>query len=117
MCNTCGCDLNETDRHLLEGNGMHAQTGGGGAAVAVLLTKTDLLPFLGEFDPERVEANLRALANASPLQRLSVRNGEGLEDWLAWLEKRVALQRTRGAKARKRAPAGHPDGALLTGLV
>ena len=85
MCNTCGCDLTETDRHLLEGNGRHAQTGGGGAGVAVLLTKTDLLPFLGEFDPERVEANLRALANASPLQRLSVRMAKAWRTgWPGW---------------------------------
>ncbi len=55
------------------------------AAELLLLTKTDLLPVLDDFDPARAEAALRALANPAPVLRLSAKNGDGLSAWLDWL--------------------------------
>jgi hydrogenase nickel incorporation protein HypB len=66
----------------------------------VLLTKVDLLPHL-DF---RVEAVLDALARVMPrpeVIRVSARKGEGVGEWLGWLEGR------RGAQAHA-AAAGHP---------
>jgi hydrogenase nickel incorporation protein HypB len=53
----------------------------------VLLTKVDLLPHLDV----RVEAVLDALARVMPRPeaiRISARTGEGVPEWVAWLERR-----------------------------
>lgn len=83
------------------------------AADAVLVTKTDLLQFLDDFDPDRAEQNLRALASSAPLQRLSARSGEGLDVWLGWLREQVAQQAARVAEGHSHRPKVQPDGALL----
>jgi hydrogenase nickel incorporation protein HypB len=54
------------------------------AADLVLLTKTDLLPVLDDFDPARVEASLRALANPAPLFQVSAKKRR-IEPWIEWL--------------------------------
>ena len=57
----------------------------------VLLTKVDLLPYL-DF---RVEAVLDALGRVMPqpeVRRVSARTGEGIPEWVAWLEARRARQ-------------------------
>jgi len=60
----------------------------------MLLSKSDLYPVLDDFDPERATQALRNLANPAPVLRLSSRSGEGMHDWIQWLqhERRVALQ-------------------------
>jgi hydrogenase nickel incorporation protein HypB len=63
------------------------------AADAVLLTKTDLLPHLDDFDPRRAERCLRELASAAPLLPVSARRGAGLETWCAWLRRELAARR------------------------
>jgi hydrogenase nickel incorporation protein HypB len=55
------------------------------AADLVLITKSDLLEVLDDFDPKRAEECLRNLANAAPLYELSSRAGTGMDNWLAWL--------------------------------
>jgi hydrogenase nickel incorporation protein HypB len=55
------------------------------AADLMLISKTDLLPYLTEFSPERAKANLRQLACSAPALRVSAKDGAGLADWLAWL--------------------------------
>jgi hydrogenase nickel incorporation protein HypB len=55
------------------------------AADLVLITKSDLLEVLGDFDPQRAEDCLRNLANAAPLFELSSRAGTGMDSWLDWL--------------------------------
>ena len=56
------------------------------AADLVLVTKSDLLPVLGDFDPAQAERYLRQLANPAPLFELSARTGDGMHHWLDWLE-------------------------------
>jgi hydrogenase nickel incorporation protein HypB len=60
----------------------------------MLLSKSDLYPVLDDFDPERATQALRNLANPAPVLQLSSRNGEGMHDWIQWLqhERQVALQ-------------------------
>lgn len=51
----------------------------------VLLSKSDLAPFVEEFDLGRATANIRALGNAAPVLSISAKNGAGLEAWADWL--------------------------------
>jgi hydrogenase nickel incorporation protein HypB len=69
----------------------------------VLITKTDLLGAIEDFDPARAEQALRALANPAPVIALSAKTAAGLEGWLAWLRAEHA-QRLRS----RRAPAAAP---------
>jgi len=55
------------------------------AADAMVLTKIDLLPHL-EFDRQQCLHHARALNPELPVFELSAKTGEGLEDWVRWLE-------------------------------
>jgi hydrogenase nickel incorporation protein HypB len=57
----------------------------------VLLTKVDLLPHL-ELDVAALEEGLARVMPRPALLRLSSRTGEGVADWLAWLEARRAAR-------------------------
>jgi hydrogenase nickel incorporation protein HypB len=67
------------------------------ASDLVLITKSDLLAVLDDFDPVYAEHCLRQLANTAPLLEISARQGDGMEYWLAWL--RSELARVRRADA------------------
>jgi hydrogenase nickel incorporation protein HypB len=51
----------------------------------VLITKSDLLEVLGDFDPGIAESYLRQLANPAPQLVLSARNGAGMDAWIDWV--------------------------------
>ncbi len=53
----------------------------------VLLTKTDLLPYL-DVDMATLEANVVRVAPTARVLRVSTRTGEGMADWLDWLSAR-----------------------------
>ena len=55
------------------------------AANLVLLSKTDLLPHL-DFEVDRAIANARKVNPRVDLLQVSARSGEGMDQWLAWLE-------------------------------
>jgi hydrogenase nickel incorporation protein HypB len=57
------------------------------AAELVLITKTDLLEVLGDFDPAEAENYLRQIANPAPVFNVSARTGEGLDAWLDWIQR------------------------------
>jgi hydrogenase nickel incorporation protein HypB len=59
----------------------------------LLITKTDLLAVLEEFNPEVAEGYLRKLANPAPVIHVSARTGDGLADWLNWLRQALATYR------------------------
>ena len=67
------------------------------AADLMLVTKTDLLAVLDDFDPLRAEGHLRRLANAAPVLAVSARTGDGLDEWCAWLETALARRRPGAA--------------------
>jgi hydrogenase nickel incorporation protein HypB len=81
------------------------------AADLMLLTKTDLLPVLDDFDPRRAEAALRALANPAPFLEVSAKRG-ALEPWLEWLRGELRRFRISDSESRiKAAPkyrSAHP---------
>ena len=67
------------------------------ASDLVLISKSDLLPVLDDFDPAYAETCLRQLANTAPMMNLSARNGEGMDEWLDWLRARLADVRSQDA--------------------
>jgi len=81
------------------------------AAGLVLLTKTDLLPVLDDFDPMRAEHCVRDLANPAPVLRLSAKKRDGLAAWFDWLRAERAAQRERARRGQVLRPAIQPDGA------
>jgi hydrogenase nickel incorporation protein HypB len=83
------------------------------AADLVLLTKTDLLPVLDDFDPARAENYLRNLANPAPALRLSAKKKDGLAAWFDWLRRERTAQRGRARAGEILRPAVQPDGARL----
>lgn len=83
------------------------------AADAVLITKTDLLPFLDDFDPARAETHVRNLANPAEVIRLSARKQQNLDAWFGWLREQLAAQRARVAVGQSRRPSIQADGQRL----
>jgi hydrogenase nickel incorporation protein HypB len=83
------------------------------AADLVLLTKTDLLPYLTDFKPERAERYLRALASESPLLPVSSTSGQAIDSWLTWLRTERDAQRERIKHNETLRPAIQPDGVRL----
>jgi hydrogenase nickel incorporation protein HypB len=58
-------------------------------AHCVLITKTDLLPYL-PVDIERIEAHIRAVNPRCAVIRVSASSGEGLESWHQWVREQQA---------------------------
>ncbi len=87
------------------------------AADVVLLTKTDLLRHLDDFDPESAERCLRRLASTAPVVPASVRQPNGPEGWLQWLEREIAAHRERLQRQETVRPAVQTDGARMHHLA
>ncbi len=51
----------------------------------MLLSKSDLIEILGDFDPDKAVKALRGLANPAPAFECSSRSGAGMDEWLGWL--------------------------------
>jgi hydrogenase nickel incorporation protein HypB len=83
------------------------------AADLVLLTKTDLLPVLDDFNAARAEGFLRQLANPAPMLRLSAKKKDGLAAWFDWLRRERTAQRDRARAGQVLRPAVQSDGARL----
>ena len=71
------------------------------ASALMLVNKIDLLPYLN-FDVERCIDFARSVNPAIEVIRVSATTGEGMGDWLAWMEARL----TRDPKAGMRAGSG-----------
>lgn len=54
-----------------------------------LLTKSDLLLVLDDFDVNKAEKNIRNLANPAPVFQLSARKNLGMEEWINWLKAQI----------------------------
>jgi len=57
------------------------------AADLVLITKSDLLEVLDDFDPATAETYLRQIANPAPLHQVSAKTGAGMDAWLDWVRR------------------------------
>jgi len=67
------------------------------AADVMLLNKCDLLPYL-EFDADLAEANALRVNPQLKIFRVSASSGEGLAEWVAWIEAGLATQRDKRAE-------------------
>ena len=79
------------------------------AADLSLVTKTDLLQYIGEFSLERARDSLRQIGYAGETIELSSRGGSGFEAWLAWLDREVVAQRDRAQRGETLRPAIQPE--------
>lgn len=87
------------------------------SADLVLCSKSDLLPLMPEFDPERAEHHLRALASTAPFETISARSHADLEPWLQWLRDELQAQRARLELGRTIRPNHRHDGEHRSGLT
>ncbi len=71
----------------------------------VLVTKSDLLGVIDDFEVANIARHVRALGNAAPVVAISARTGAGLEVWFDWLRGQSAMQRSA------------PKSAVATGAV
>jgi len=60
------------------------------AADLVLLSKSDLLTVLDDFDPDVAQRCLQQLANPAPMMELSAKTGAGMQAWLGWIDEVLA---------------------------
>src|SRR5665213_1154532 len=63
------------------------------ASDLVVLSKSDLLDVLDDFDPERAADALHALGGETPMLRTAARRAPEIGSWLAWLERELAERR------------------------
>jgi hydrogenase nickel incorporation protein HypB len=87
------------------------------AASLMLLNKVDLLPHLS-FDVERCVANARQVHPGIEIIEVSATTGQGLSDWLAWIERGARTsRRLLGAASRSAsgAAASAPMAAAALG--
>jgi hydrogenase nickel incorporation protein HypB len=68
------------------------------ASDLVLLTKSDLIEVLGDFDPERATSFIRQLANPAPVLALSARTGLGVAAWCDWIIEEIRFHRRQIAQ-------------------
>lgn len=80
------------------------------AADLMLITKTDLLPVLEDFHPEKAEQYLRHLANDAPVLQLSAKKNQQMNNWIDWLHHEVKQQRERIAAQKTARPKIQADG-------
>lgn len=83
------------------------------AADLVVLSKMDLLPLLDDFQPQRAEQALRALASQAPLIRLSAGKHRDIQTWLDWLVEEIAVHKARVGRGATLRPAIQPEGSQL----
>ncbi|HHV54981.1 MAG TPA: hydrogenase nickel incorporation protein HypB [Firmicutes bacterium] len=74
-------------------------------AGACVVTKTDLLPYSG-LDLERLKQDVERIHPGMPFIPVSARTGEGMEAWLAFLERERSRWQGRGGPAAARMTAG-----------
>jgi len=75
------------------------------AADLVVLSKTDLLDVMDDFDPLRAAAALAALGRGTPMIRTAARRTPDLKPWLEWLEQELACPRAVPTSASSRIAA------------
>lgn len=83
------------------------------AADLMVISKSDLIDVLGDFDPAQAETYLRNLANKAPVIELSARSGDGMQLWIDWLTSQLVSVRQRAAVGELIRPAIQSEGLAL----
>ncbi|MEW8625747.1 MAG: hydrogenase nickel incorporation protein HypB [Candidatus Thiodiazotropha sp.] len=68
------------------------------AADHVLITKSDLLPLLDDFNPDNAGQSLQQLAYKNPITLISAKSDQGMDEWLAWLEAQISQTKTNSTE-------------------
>jgi hydrogenase nickel incorporation protein HypB len=63
-------------------------------ADVVLITKTDLLPYLDEFDLGRARRSVERVRGGGGIEEVSAKTGNGLDRWIDWLVTELAAHRS-----------------------
>ncbi|PKM10714.1 MAG: hydrogenase accessory protein HypB [Gammaproteobacteria bacterium HGW-Gammaproteobacteria-3] len=85
------------------------------AADLMLISKTDLLPYLDDFSPNRAQQSLRNLASKAPVLELSAHQPQNLDVWINWLHDALKTHRRQLANHQTQRPAIARDDVLLHG--
>lgn len=85
------------------------------AADLMLITKTDLLSVIDDFQCSNAKRYLQELANPAPVLELSARKQQGIDQWLAWLKQQVKDYRQACEQGIEVKPNVQPDGIRLHG--
>ena len=85
------------------------------AADLMLISKTDLLPYLTGFSPERAGRYLRDLASSAPVLPVSAQSGDGLDAWMDWLDAELDSYRGLLKQQRTLNPRIETEGRRLHG--
>jgi hydrogenase nickel incorporation protein HypB len=59
----------------------------------VLISKSDLLPILDDFSPEKAKAYMHDIASTAPVMELSSKDKSGMPQWLDWLDQQIENRR------------------------
>lgn len=59
----------------------------------VLISKSDLLPVLEDFNPDKAKHYLHDIACAAPVIELSSKDKSGMSSWLDWVNQQVSIRR------------------------
>jgi hydrogenase nickel incorporation protein HypB len=68
----------------------------------VVITKTDLLPHLEEFDLSRARESVRRIGGQVPTLAVSAKIRASLDPWSAWLREQLTMHRASTPKSRDR---------------
>jgi hydrogenase nickel incorporation protein HypB len=60
----------------------------------VLISKSDLLPILDDFKPERAKSYLRDIASTAPVMELSAKDKSGMTQWIEWVDQQIENRKT-----------------------
>jgi len=80
------------------------------AADLMLITKTDLLPVMDDFDCARAQHYLHQLANPASVLELSAKNQQGIDQWIDWLRQTLKQYRLELEREQTFRPKVQSDG-------
>ena len=83
------------------------------AADLMLISKTDLLPYLDDFSADNARRHLHNLANNTAVIEFSAKDGNGLDAWIDWLHAEIAQYRLLLLNQQTLQPNVQEDGQLL----
>jgi len=63
------------------------------ASDLVLISKSDLLPVLDDFKPQRARQYLQDIASSAPILELSSKNSEGMQAWFDWIKQQIKTRK------------------------
>ena len=59
----------------------------------VMISKSDLLPILDDFKPEKAKSYLRDIASTAPVMEVSSKDKSGMSQWIDWLEHQIETRK------------------------